>query len=331
MIVWRVWKCLATVGIMTIMLRLLSTDDVMKALASHNHPSRKYAAMYSSWLGGITTDPNLMFVPIDDHGFHRGDAVFEAAKAVNGKVYALDRHLDRMHISAGKIGIEMPKNLREIALETTRAAKLPNCILRYYVSRGPGGFTTNPYESVGAQTYLVITPLAPPPLGKYENGVSAKISTVPIKEGFFSTVKSCNYLPNVMMKKEALDNKVDFTVSVDKDGVIAEGSTENFAIVDKNGDLVVPAFENTLRGITLIRAMELAEKNKVARVRHGKLTKQDVWGAREAMFLGTTLDCLPCTTFEGQQIGTGKRGEIAKRLQDLLEDDIANGPLSVTL
>ena len=36
-----------------------------------------YYAMYSSWWGGITTEPNLMVVPVDDHMVHRGDGLFE--------------------------------------------------------------------------------------------------------------------------------------------------------------------------------------------------------------------------------------------------------------
>lgn len=313
--------------------KILSATEAFENLQRHQYPSRKYAAMYSSWLGGIVTDPNLMVLPIDDHGFHRGDAVFEAAKSVNGKIYALDRHLDRMHVSAEKIGLKMPSDLREIAIATTKASGLTNAILRYYVSRGPGGFTTNPYESVGSQTYLVITPLTPPAAAKYENGVSAMTSKVPIKEGVFSTVKSCNYLPNVMMKKEAVDNGVDFTVSIDADGVIGEGSTENFAIITKDGVFKVPSFARTLRGVTLIRMMELAQdrpelKALLKGVEHGSIRQKDIFEAREAMLLGTTLDCLPVTTFDGQTIGSGRRGEIAAAFQRALMTDIESGPLT---
>lgn len=317
------------------MLKILSNQDVVQALATHEHKSRKYAAMYSSWWGGITLDPNLMMIPIDDHGFHRGDAVFEAAKAVNGKIYALDRHLDRMHVSASRIGLKMPDNLREIAIETTKASGLRDCLLRYYVSRGPGGFTTNPYETVGSQVYLVITPLTPPQAAKYATGVTAKTSSVPIKEGVFSTVKSCNYLPNVMMKKEAIDHGVDFTVSVDENGVLGEGSTENFAIISKDGRFLVPSFERTLRGITLVRLMELVKEKLalsklVTGVEHAPLRIKDVLEAKEAFFIGTTLDCLPCTVYDGHPIGGGQVGPVAKAFYEALLADIEAGPLSLT-
>jgi hypothetical protein len=61
------------------------------------------------------------------------------------------------------------------------------------------------------------------------------------------------------MKKEAVDAGIDFTVSKDEHGYLAEGSTENFAIVSASGELWVPGFERTLKGVTASRIMELAD------------------------------------------------------------------------
>ena len=69
-----------------------SLDQIVAA-----HPTYKaqgdYHAMYSSVFGGITTDPKLMTIPVDDHLVHRGDGVFEAFKMVEGKVFLFDEHL----------------------------------------------------------------------------------------------------------------------------------------------------------------------------------------------------------------------------------------------
>ena len=48
-------------------------------------------------------------------------------------------------------------------------------------------------------------------------------SAIPPKPGFFARVKSCNYLPNVLMKKEALDADAAFSVSIDEQGCLGEG------------------------------------------------------------------------------------------------------------
>lgn len=318
---------------------VLTRDDVFARLMEAPQKSRaNYFAMYSTWLGGITTDPQLMLIPIDDHIVHRGDGVFEAAKCIDGQVYALDRHLDRLALSAARVGLTLPHSadeIRAIALQALKVSKATTAMIRLYISRGPGGFTANPYESLGSQMYLVITPYAPVSPSKYETGVEVRISRIGVKEGFFSQVKSCNYLPNVLMKKESVDLGVDFTVAREDDGAIAESSTENFGIITENNEFVVPGFERTLKGITAIRLMELAQTlvqdGRLRAVRNGRLKLDDVRRAKEAMMIGTTLDCLPVTRFENEAVGSGKVGPVCRALLDLLRADMRGGPLTTSL
>ena len=61
-------------------------------------------------------------------------------------------------------------------------------------------------------------------------------SGIPVKIDYFATVKNCNYLPNVLMKKDAVERGVDFSVSLDENGFLAEGSTENVGIVTKRAN-----------------------------------------------------------------------------------------------
>jgi 4-amino-4-deoxychorismate lyase len=318
---------------------VLSQEEVFRRLRESPHAARSsYLAMYSSWLGGIVKDPQLMSVPIDDHIVHRGDGVFEAAKCIDGRIYGLDRHLDRLSLSAEKIGLQLPYSqveIRRIIIETLKASGASTAMMRLYISRGPGGFTANPYESIGSQMYLVITPYKPVSAEKYERGVTVKISSIQVKEGFFSQVKSCNYLPNVLMKKESVDRGVDFTVNRETNGHLAESSTENFAIISRAGELLLPGFEKTLKGITAVRIMELAEAlvrdGTLKAVRNAPITVENVLEAQEAMMIGTTLDCLPVTEFEGQKVGAGVVGPIAQSLLRLLREDMISGPLVIQL
>jgi len=55
-----------------------------------------------------------MLLPLDDHGFHRGDAVFEAARIHGGAYFDLMAHLKRLQTSARAIGMELPKSIDEI-------------------------------------------------------------------------------------------------------------------------------------------------------------------------------------------------------------------------
>lgn len=285
--------------------------------------------MYSSWIGGIITDPALMIVPVDDHIVHRGDGIFEAIKFVNRKIYGLDRHLQRLQRSLEQVALKpywKVEDLKNIVIETCRASGIADGLIRLYCSRGPGGFTTNPYESIGDQLYVVITALKNPPDEKYQNGLVVRISELPAKETFWANIKSCNYLPNVMMKKESVDWGVDFTVSVDEQGNIAESSTENCAIISSTGEFLVPSFSRTLRGVTISRMMELAQpmisRGALAGIREAHFNVDEIYSAKEMMMMGTTMDVLPVVQFENKAIGAGVPGPVYHEFLKLIREDV---------
>ena len=138
---------------------LLSFDQVIDRLLTMRRPYlSNYLAVYSSWYGGIITDPALMMLPLDDHMVHRGDGVFEVCKCTDWNIYALARHLDRMKRSMAASFLEPPvddERLIEIIRETVLAGNTGTCLVRLFVSRGPGSFSANPYDTVGSQLYVI--------------------------------------------------------------------------------------------------------------------------------------------------------------------------------
>ena len=289
---------------------------------------KQYYAFYSSWLGGIIKNPHLMLLPIDDHLVHRGDGVFEAIKVMARSVYLLDEHLRRLMVSAEKISLKLAFNfaeMKEIILKTLQVAGKDDAMVRVYLSRGPGSFAADPYESVGSQFYVVITQFKPLPANRYEDGVVIGKSHTYTMPSHLAQAKSCNYLPNVLMKKEAVDRHLDFVIGIDAKGYITEGSIENVMIVDKEGIITHPKLDYILKGTTMTRACELARDNGYnTQIRD--ITLADLQSAREVMMAGTTLDILPVVEFEGQKISDGKPGPISKKLRELMVNDIAIGP-----
>lgn len=291
--------------------------------------------MYSSWFGGIVNDPDLMIVPIDDHLVHRGDGVFEAIKFINQKAFLMGPHLERLKKSAEKIFIHLDVTLTElenIILKTIQASALNTGMVRLYLSRGPGGFTTNPYESVGSQIYIVITELKPLPEEKYQKGVKVGLSEIALKESWLPTVKSCNYLPNVLMKKESVDRQLDFTVNQTSEGFLGESSTENILMIDEEGYLRIPEYHTILKGCTMSRVVELAQQFMGKKLNEqdtyllkGPIVKsfkiEDLKKAREVFLAGTTIDLLPVVEFENHPIGNGQVGPWAKKLRELVLKD----------
>ncbi|MBT8407655.1 MAG: aminotransferase class IV, partial [Deltaproteobacteria bacterium] len=148
----------------------------------------------------------------------------------------------------------------------------------------------------------------------------------PIKRSYFANIKSCNYLPNVLMKKEAVDAGVQYTISIDEDGFLGEGSTENIGIVTAGRTLKFPQFHRILKGTTVSRVAELAEalvdKGELQRVVFEHITRKEAYSGTEILLFGTTFDILAAVKFDGRAIGSGNPGPIYHLLRELLEQDI---------
>ena len=298
---------------------IISPEEAVARLQALRRPwASDYLVMYSNWLRGIVTEPWLMQVPVDDHMVHRGDAVFEMSKCVAGRIYQLDRHLLRLAGSAQAIQLELPLDLgtlKRLVVAVTKAGGQADSAVRIYISRGPGGFTTNPFECPQPGVYIVVSHLHNPPQSAYDNGVRLGVSPVPSKSGFFASVKTCNYLPNVILKREALVRGWDYGLGLDEDGFLSEGSTENVGLVDDERRLLLPLPDHILEGTTVRRCYELAAslqaEGVLAGVERRQLSRQDLEQAREVMLFGTTLDVLPVTRLEGRLVADGRPGPVA--------------------
>ncbi len=315
---------------------LLTRDDFPACLERARQAFHaNYLAMYSSVTGGIVTDPLLMLVPVDDHLVHRGDGVFEMFKCVEGGIYNLEAHLDRLQASAAMTDLALPPRalLVGIIKDTIRAAGVRDSAIRIYASRGPGSFGVNPYDCPQAQLYVVVTRLPPPFMTLHPEGASVKTSAIPMKPPFFATMKNCNYLPNVLMKKEAVEAGVDFTVTVDPHGHLGEGATENIGIVKAEGTLCCPRPDHVLCGTTLRRVLELAQalvkEGLLTQAGYGDITVADILGAREMLVFGTTADVTRVRCFEGTVFP--EEGPVFQALSRLLQADIRTGKSHRTL
>ncbi len=297
-----------------------------------------YYAMYSSVLGGVVTEPALMTLPLDDHMAHRGDAVFEAMKFVDGGIYNLRPHIERLRRSADAIALALPVSLDDmerIIVETACIGNRREGYVRLFVSRGPGGFDANPYAVCGSQLYVAITAMPPSFMEQRPEGARAGVSSIPPKSPMYARVKSCNYLPNALMKKEAVDRGLDLVVAFDEQGFMREGSTENVGLVNEDGVLTFPDPDRMLRGTTMLRVMELAKDTTGADAPTDAVfretTRADIERAREMLIVGTTWDVSMVCQFEGKPIGDGRPGPVYRALRErLLEDIRTNTALRTT-
>lgn len=281
-----------------------------------------FLAFYDHRLGAIFTNPRLMLIPLDDHLVHRGDGVFEALRFEDGAIYQLDEHLRRLERSAGAIGLPLPLGAAELdslirQVCVVSGANQGNVMV--FVGRGPGGFTLDVRECPQPSLYVVAKRFVSKPESFWSAGVSAVRTRIPAKQGWMSQIKSVNYLPNVLMKKDAVEQGADYPLCFDAEGFLAEGSTENAVLVDKDGIFVVPELKNALMGTTLKRAMSLAAGFMQVATR--PVPEPELHDCREIILLGTSIDAVGVVRYNGRPVGNGLPGPVSLRLRELLVAD----------
>jgi 4-amino-4-deoxychorismate lyase len=287
-----------------------------------------FYAMYSSLLGGIVNDPAVMVLPLDDHMVHRGHGVFDTATLTHGMLYQLDPHLDRLIRSAQGARVPLPfsrEELRRIILDTAAASRQRDGSVRYWLSAGPGGYGLGPAECVGSSFYVIVFKQEAYPESYYRDGIKLITSQVPIKPPLFARIKSTNYLPNVLVLLEAKDHGADNGIFIDERGMVAESSNMNVAFVTQDRVFRHPPFEAILSGITIQRVLDFAkllvQQDVLSAIDLAAVPVQKGRESAEMMLIGSSIKVAPVVEWDGQKIGDGKPGPIARKLLEMWNKD----------
>lgn len=310
------------------MTQIVDTQEYLHRLLTVDRPGmEKILAFYDHRLGAICKDPRLLYIPMDDHLVHRGDGVFETLKFVYFGVYQLDAHLQRMQKSCSTIFLQPPcswEEIRELVLEVCATTGFEQGLLSLFIGRGPGGFSVDFRECPESSLYIVSRKHPVYSEQMWEQGVTAYKTQIPPKQGYLSQIKSVDYLPNVLMKREAVLNGNDYPFCFDKQGYLVEGATENVCIVTPQGKLVVPELRRALPGTTLMRGLELI-KDEVD-IQSRRVHEEEIYEAREVILLGTSIDALSVVRFNDQPVHGTQVGPVSRRLRELLiRDQEENG------
>jgi len=77
-------------------------------------------------------------VPVDDRGYQFGDGVYEVIESYKGRLWALERHLNRLRRSLSEIGISgiTVDEIRERILEIHKKSGISRALVYVQVTRG---------------------------------------------------------------------------------------------------------------------------------------------------------------------------------------------------
>ena len=314
-------------------LRVLAPDQVVAALRTmRERQPVKFSAFYSSQLDGIVTDPALMVLPFDDHMVHRGHGIFDTAALVAGRIYDLEAHLDRFLASAERSKLTLAGSraeMRDIIIRTAAASGVRDGSIRYWLSSGPGNLDLTPAAGAVPGFFVMIFGGLSYPARWYSEGLKVMTTTYPIKPPLYAITKATNYLPNVLMQMEAKEAGMDNGVFIDEEGFVGESSNMNVAFVMADNVLRHPRFVRVLAGCTSLRLLDLAPtlvaSGVLAGVEVGDIPVKDARASREMILLGSSIKVAPIVEWDGQPIGSGTPGPVARALLELLEKDMRTG------
>ena len=271
-------------------------------------------------------------VSVFDHGLLYGDGIFEGIRLYNGCVFKLEEHLERLEYSAKAIMLKLPWSRQDISdavRETCRANELQNGYIRLVITRGVGSLGLSIKNCDNPQLIIIADTIQLYPQEFYENGL--KIITVPTRRcnpaALPPSVKSLNYLNNILAKIEAQHLGYHEAIMLNDQGYVAECTGDNVFIIHK-GELITPAASaGALKGITRDTALEIAGELGIP-WREANMTRYDVWVADELFLTGTAAEIIPIVEVDARQIGNGKPGAItAKFLESFRRRVVTEGTM----
>ena len=270
-----------------------------------------------AYLNGHFLPRSAASVPVDDRGFVFGDGVYEVWRAVGGSLFESERHVARLHRGLDELRIPRPdaathERLHDIARRLLTDSDLLDGDATFYVeiTRGAAPRTHHfPSGNVAPTVYATVNRLTTPEEIR-ERG--AECVTVPDVRWLRCDIKSIQLLPNVLAKQAAEERHAIEAIMV-RDGVVTEGSHTNvIGVLDgvlrthQTNHLVLP-------GVTRAVVLEIARSLDMP-VREAAFGERDLSRLEELFLVGTTTDVMPVVRLDGNPVGDGKPGAIARRL-----------------
>ncbi|MFH0824118.1 MAG: aminotransferase class IV [Pseudomonadota bacterium] len=265
----------------------------------------------------------------DISGTIRGYRIFTACRTVNGKIFRLEDHLERLYQSAASIYMKPPMEAVELAallsdLTAANLNKYPgvDLLLDIVFSGGLLGSTMQ-QSGNGAHLYVAVQELVPPPPEAYSNGVA--LATFPHQRPW-ADVKLLNYVGAILAHQTVVPaNDAWDALFVDPaDGrTLLEGSTFTVFFVDARGEVVTPPLDGRiLHSITRRVTFEILLGQEWPVLRESPVTIDMLPSFAEAFLCSTTRNILPLNRIDRHVIGNGSPGPVTKHIMKLFDEYI---------
>jgi branched-chain amino acid aminotransferase len=241
-------------------------------------------------------------IPVTDEGLTRGDGAFEVLRLYDGRPFALEPHLARLHNTTAGLRLEFDAGaLRaEIAALLEEAGPV-NALLRVVLTRG-------------GRRILTIEPLP-------ERLPAARVATVTYAPTrVLDGLKTLSYAANMLAGRLARERGFDEALFVTPHGRVLEGPTWTFFWA-RDGELLTPPLdEHILASITRRCLLEECDAREVV------CTMDDVAAADEAFIASSVREVMPISVVDEIELPAAPgpvTQRAAERLRVRIERELA--------
>ncbi len=262
-------------------------------------------------------------ISVFDSVVQGGDGVWEGLRVYDGRIFALDEHLDRLERSARAIAFaEVPA--RERILDDIRKTLAANNMrdgvhIRLTLTRGVK-YTSgmDPRLNTQGPTLIVAAEFKPPVYDK--GGVRLKIVSVrrPSPDVVDQRIHSNNLLNSILAKIEATAAGADDALMLDTRGFVAETNATHLFLV-KNDAVSTPTTWACPEGITRSTILRVCREHGIACVERD-ITPAEFLAGDEVFCTGTMGELAPVVAIDDATIGDGNAGPVTKRLSALFSE-----------
>ena len=257
-------------------------------------------------------------ISVLDRGFLFADAVYEVSTVLDGKLIDNVAHLARLHRSLDELEMQPPASDEDIvAAQNALIAhnQLREGIVYLQVSRGvadrdfayPADDVSPTLVMFTQEKNLLTDPVA-------ETGINV-ISVEDIRWQR-RDIKTVGLLAPCMAKQKAKKAGVQDAWMVE-DGKVTEGTSNNAYIVLADGTIKTRQLgSEILSGITRKAVLALCAQTQT-RVIEEAFSVEEVKSATEAFVTSASTFVMPVISMDGEPIGDGTPGPVAKRLREI--------------
>lgn len=270
------------------------------------------------------------FVSAFDSGFMQGIGLFTTMRAYGGRVFRLDKHLDRLVQSAKALGWTIVPEIETLDAavdQVVSATEQSDARVRLTVTTG--SLRAGQEEAGGLTIVANASPGVRYPTELYQKGVTVIVSRYR-QHALDPTAghKTTSYFARLASLREAHAAGAFESIWLNLDAHIAEGAISSIFAVEDGVLLTPPLDTPILPGITRAAVLELAAAERIP-VREQSLKLDELLHADEVFLTGSMIEILPVVRVHREPIGNEKPGDVTRQLYEafgrLVSRECGNG------